>query len=135
MEDSITRGRDLAQVVHPVAESPSEDALARAVAAHGEDADPAALLMAAGVGREARRRIEGRIEVARAAEAAARAPGPMANPAAIESLVAVPAYGGTTLEEFDLCSYRWFAGHELRPTAAGPHARSAGPGRPDAHDA
>ncbi|HEX6601765.1 MAG TPA: PD-(D/E)XK nuclease family protein, partial [Solirubrobacterales bacterium] len=28
---------------------------------------------------------------------------------------AVPAYGGTTLEEFDVCSYRWFAGHELDP--------------------
>ena len=53
VEESITRGRDLARVVHPLAESPSEDALARAVAAHGEDADLAALLAAAGVGEEA----------------------------------------------------------------------------------
>ena len=120
VEESITRGRDLAQVVHPVAESPSEDALARAVAAHGEGADTAALLAAAGVGEEARRRIGGRIEAARRAEAAARAPGPLSNPAAIGSLAAVPAYGGTTLEEFDVCSYRWFAGHELRPQPLGP---------------
>ena len=38
----------------------------------------------------------------------------------IESLAAVPAYGGTTLEEFDLCSYRWFADHELDPQPLDP---------------
>jgi len=27
----------------------------------------------------------------------------------------VGAYGGTTLELFDVCSYRWFVGHELDP--------------------
>jgi len=120
VEASITRGRDLAQVVHQVAESPSEDTLARAIAAHGERADAAALLTAAGVGGEAQRRIAARIEVARAAAAAARAPGPLSNPAAIESLAAVSAYGGTTLEGFDVCSYRWFAGHELDPQPLGP---------------
>ncbi|HMI81411.1 MAG TPA: PD-(D/E)XK nuclease family protein, partial [Solirubrobacterales bacterium] len=57
---------------------------------------------------------------ARRAEAASRAPGPLRNPAALESLAAVPAYGGTTLEEFDLCSYRWFAGHELDPQLLDP---------------
>jgi ATP-dependent helicase/DNAse subunit B len=38
----------------------------------------------------------------------------------LESLAAVPAYGGTTLEEFDLCSYRWFVGHELNPQQLDP---------------
>ena len=57
---------------------------------------------------------------ARRAEAASRAPGPLTNPAALESLAAVPAYGGTTLEEFDVCSYRWFAGHELDPQLLDP---------------
>jgi RecB family exonuclease len=38
----------------------------------------------------------------------------------IESLAGVRAYGGTTLEEFDLCSYRWFAGHELDPQPLDP---------------
>jgi RecB family exonuclease len=61
-----------------------------------------------------------RIEAARAAEAAARAPGPLTNLAALESLATVGAYGGTTLEEFDLCSYRWFAGHELDPQPLDP---------------
>jgi len=120
VEESLTRGRDLAQVVHPVAESPSEDELARAIAAHGRAADPAALLGAAGAGEGVASRVAARIEAARAAEAATRAPGPLANPAAIESLAAVPAYGGTTLEEFDLCSYRWFAGHELDPQPLDP---------------
>ena len=38
----------------------------------------------------------------------------------LESLRAVPAYGGTTLEGFDLCSYRWFADHELDPKPLDP---------------
>ena len=54
------------------------------------------------------------------AEAASRAPGPLTNPAVLESLAAVRAYGGTTLEEFDVCSYRWFAGHELDPQPLDP---------------
>jgi ATP-dependent helicase/DNAse subunit B len=61
-----------------------------------------------------------RVSAARRAEAASRAPGPLRNPAALESLGAVPAYGGTTLEEFDLCSYRWFVGHELDPQLLDP---------------
>ena len=73
-----------------------------------------------GPARGSRARVAARIEAARAAEAATRAPGPLANPAVIESLAAVPAYGGTTLEEFDLCSYRWFAGHELDPQPLDP---------------
>jgi RecB family exonuclease len=51
---------------------------------------------------------------------AARAPGPFTNPAVLESLAAVEAYGGTTLEQFDECSYRWFAGHELDPQPLDP---------------
>ena len=85
------------------------------LAAHGASADGAALLAAAGVGAEVAARLQPRLAAARAAEAASRAPGPLTNPAVIESLAAVPAYGGTTLELFDACSYRWFAGHELDP--------------------
>jgi ATP-dependent helicase/DNAse subunit B len=120
VEDSITWARDLAQVVHPVAEAPSEDELARAIAAHGPSADTAALLRAAGASGEIEARVAGRIAGARSAEAAARAPGPLSNPAALESLAGVTAYGGTTLEEFDLCSYRWFIDHELDPQLLDP---------------
>jgi ATP-dependent helicase/DNAse subunit B len=63
---------------------------------------------------------EGDLARARVAEAASRAPGPLANPAVLESLAAVPAYGGTTLEGFDVCSYRWFVSHELDPQPLDP---------------
>ena len=120
LEEAITRTRDLTRVVQPAAEAPSAVELARAIAAHGPGADAPALSAAAGADEKVRALIDTRIEAARRAEAAARAPGPLANPAALESLAATPAYGGTTLEEFDLCSYRWFANHELDPQPLGP---------------
>jgi RecB family exonuclease len=120
VEAAIAVARDLARVVSPLAEAASEDELARALAAHGPIADPAALLAAAGVGEPIAGRLLARIGAARIAEEASRAPGPLRNPAAIESLTAVPAYGGTTLELFDVCSYRWFAGHELDPQPLDP---------------
>ncbi len=120
VEAAITVARDLAQVVAPLAEAPSEDELARALAAHGPGADAPALLAEVGVGAEPGPRIAARVGGARRAEAASRAPGPLTNPAALESLAAVAAYGGTTLEEFDVCSYRWFAGHELDPQLLDP---------------
>jgi RecB family exonuclease len=120
LEDEITQARDLAQVVAPLAEAPSEDELARALAAHGSGADAPELLRRAGVGGELAERLVARVTHARRADAASRAPGPLTNPAVLESLAAIPAYGGTTLEEFDLCSYRWFAGHELDPQLLDP---------------
>ncbi len=115
VEAAITRTRDLARVVDPLAEAASEDALARALAAHGAGADAGALLAAVGVGGARAERLAERIGAARRAEAASRAPGPLRNPAVLEALAAVPAYGGTTLELFDVCSYRWFSAHELDP--------------------
>ncbi len=115
VESSLIRGRDLAQVVHRVGDSPSEGELARAIAARGPAADAGALLTLADAPAKVSKRIAARIERAREAEAATRAPGPLTNPAVLESLGSVPAYGGTTLEEFDLCSYRWFVSHQLDP--------------------
>jgi RecB family exonuclease len=120
VEEAITRSRDLAGVVAPLAEAPSENELARALAAHGPAADQAALLETVGVEGATATRLLARIAGARRAEASSRAPGPLTNPAVIESLAAVPAYGGTTLELFDVCSYRWFAGHELDPQPLDP---------------
>ena len=120
VETAITLGRDLAEVVRPLAEAASEDELARALAAHGTGADAGALLAAAAVEPARRERLAARMAIARRAEAASRAPGPLANPAVLASLAAVPAYGGTTLEQFDVCSYRWFAGHELDPQPLDP---------------
>ncbi len=115
VEAALTRVRDLAAVVRPLAEAPSEDELARALAAHGPGADAAALLARVGIEGGLAERLTRRLAAARRAEAAARAPGPMTNPAVLDALRSVTAYGGTTLEEFDVCSYRWFAGHELDP--------------------
>jgi ATP-dependent helicase/DNAse subunit B len=120
VEEEITVARDLAQVVAPLGEATSEGELARALAAHGPAADMPALLAQVGVGGELAEKLSARVAAARQAEAAAHAPGPLTNPAALESLGAVPAYGGTTLEEFDLCSYRWFVGHELDPQLLDP---------------
>jgi RecB family exonuclease len=120
VEEEITRSRDLARVVHPLAEAPSEDELARALAAHGLGADAGALLAAVGVDGARGARIAARVASARLAEAASRAPGPLTNPTAIASLAAVGAYGGTTIEGFDLCSYRWFVSHELDPQPLDP---------------
>jgi RecB family exonuclease len=120
LEEEITVTRDLAQVVPPLAEAASEDELARALAAHGPLADAPRLLAQVGVEGELALKIAGRVDDARRADAASRAPGPLANPAALESLGAVPAYGGTTLEEFDVCSYRWFVARELDPRLLDP---------------
>jgi ATP-dependent helicase/nuclease subunit B len=120
VEETATRIRDLTRVVASLTEAPSPDELSRAIAVRGRDADAIALSMGAGASAELASGIAARIEAARRAETAARAPGPLTNPAALESLAAVSAYGGTTLEEFDLCSYRWFAGHELDPQLLDP---------------
>jgi ATP-dependent helicase/DNAse subunit B len=120
VEDELTKGRDLAQVVHRVAEAPSETDLARAIAAHGPRADADSLLSAAEADDDSAARVSGRLAAAQRADAATRAPGPLSNPVVIEALSAVPAYGGTTLEGFDLCSYRWLVSHELDPQPLDP---------------
>jgi ATP-dependent helicase/DNAse subunit B len=120
VEAAIARERDLTRVVHRVGEAPSEDELARAVAAHGHGADAGALLDAAGAPNPLAARVGARIEAARSAAEASRAPGPLREPAVLERLRSVPAYGGTTLEGFDLCSYRWLVSHELDPQQLDP---------------
>jgi ATP-dependent helicase/DNAse subunit B len=114
------RGRALADVVYRVGEAPSETELARAIAAWGPGADPHRLLGGAGAGDTVAGRVGARLEAARAAEAATRAPGPLSNPSVITALGEVDAYGGTTLEGFDVCSYRWFVSHELSPQPLDP---------------
>jgi ATP-dependent helicase/DNAse subunit B len=113
-------GRELAEVVHRVGDAPSETELARSIAAHGPDVEESRLLEAAGADDATARRVRGRLESAGVAEQATRAPGPLTNPAVIEALGDVHAYGGTTLEGFDVCSYRWFVSHELDPQPLDP---------------
>lgn len=118
--ESEPHGRGLAEVVHRVADAPSETELARAIAAAGTRADTEQLLKVADAGDEIADRVRYRLASARRAEAATRAPGPLSNPAVIAALGNVHAYGGTTLEGFDVCSYRWFVSHELSPQPLDP---------------
>jgi ATP-dependent helicase/DNAse subunit B len=114
------RGRTLAEVVHRLGDAPSETELARTIAARGPGADRERLLELAGADRPTAERIGARLATALEAEAATRAPGPLANPSVIAALGEVHAYGGTTLEGFDVCSYRWFVSHELSPQPLDP---------------
>ena len=120
VEEAITEGRGLADLVYPATTAPSEDELARSVAVCSEASDTQGLLDAAGAPPATCERVAARVAAAQRAEEATRKPGPLGNPAVIEALRAVPAYGGTTLEGFDVCSYRWFVGHELRPRPLDP---------------
>jgi ATP-dependent helicase/DNAse subunit B len=114
------RGRGLAEVVHRVTDAPSETELARAIAVSGANADAEQLLAVAGAEEPLATRIRERLASARGAETASRAPGPLTNPAVLSALGNVHAYGGTTLEGFDVCSYRWFVSHELSPQPLDP---------------
>ncbi len=114
------RGRTLAETVHRLADAPSETELARTIAARGPRADAVRLLEVAGADDPTAERVRLRLATALDAEAATRAPGPLSNPAVIASLNDVHAYGGTTLEGFDVCSYRWFVAHELSPQPLDP---------------
>jgi ATP-dependent helicase/DNAse subunit B len=118
-EDKL-RGRSLAEVVHRLGQAPSETELARTIAARGPSADPGRLLAAAGAEGPVAERIRARLAGALEIEAATRAPGPIANPSVVAALSDVHAYGGTTLEGFDVCSYRWFVSHELSPQPLDP---------------
>jgi ATP-dependent helicase/DNAse subunit B len=118
--DDEPRGRVLAEVVHPVCEAPSETELARAIAARGPSAAIDPLLSFAGADETVAERIRARLAKAGVAERTTRAPGPLSNPAVLTALGEVSAYGGTTLEGFDLCSYRWFVSHELAPQPLDP---------------
>lgn len=120
LEARLTLSRDLTRVVHHLSDVPSEDELARSLAASGAALEPSPVLAAAAAPAEIAERVETRLAAAARAETATRAPGPLVNPAVLERLAAVPAYGGTTLEGFDVCSYRWFVHHELRPLRLDP---------------
>lgn len=113
-------GRGLAEVAFPAGEAPSVDELARSLAAAGAGADREVLLDTAAADPSAREGIERRVVAAAAAERASRAPGPLTNPAVLERLRERRLFGGTTLERFDVCSYIWFAEHELRPLPLDP---------------
>jgi ATP-dependent helicase/DNAse subunit B len=84
-------GRGLAESVFQPGAAPSPTELARAEAAVGPRTD------------------NGRLR-----------PGPLQLEPVVERMKAIELFGPSTLEEYALCPYRWFVGHELKPQRIGP---------------
>ncbi|MFL5906267.1 MAG: PD-(D/E)XK nuclease family protein [Solirubrobacterales bacterium] len=86
-------GRGLAESVFDPGSAPSEIELARANAAIGP------------------RATNGRLR-----------PGPLQLEPVLERMREIKLFGPSTLEEYAVCPYRWFIGHELKPQPVGPEA-------------
>jgi ATP-dependent helicase/DNAse subunit B len=86
-------GRGLAESVFEPGSAPSEVELARAEAAIGP------------------RTENGRLR-----------PGPLQLDPVLERMREIKLFGPSTLEEYAVCPYRWFVGHELKPQSVGPVA-------------
>ena len=84
-------GRGLAESVFEPGSAPSERELARAKAATGP------------------RTENGRLR-----------PGPLQLESVVARMRGIELFGPSTLEEYALCPYRWFIGHELNPQRIGP---------------
>jgi ATP-dependent helicase/DNAse subunit B len=110
---AATRRRGLDRVTFDPAEAPSADELARSLAALGPRAEHATVLRDLGVPSEVADPVLERLE--EAARKVNGLPGPLTAGPVLELLAARPHYGASTLEEFALCSYRWFVRHELEP--------------------
>jgi ATP-dependent helicase/DNAse subunit B len=115
--ESEVRRRGLAEVTLAADAAPTPDQLARPLAAmprRNGVAIPERLELDRSVAETLRRRLD------RAAERADLAPGPLRVPAVLDALRGRKAFGGTTLEEYAVCSYRWFVDHELGPRPLDP---------------
>jgi ATP-dependent helicase/DNAse subunit B len=118
LEERLTHSRGLGDFLFAPSEAPSELELARALA--GGPVDPSTALDSLRLGDDRRARLRAGLAAAAETEVATREPGPLRIDAVKDSLGEVAAYGGTTLETFDVCSYRWFVDHELNPEPLDP---------------
>jgi ATP-dependent helicase/DNAse subunit B len=118
LEERLTHSRGLGDFLFAPSEAPSELELARSLAGTAED--PQAALDSLGLREDRTARLRAGLAVAAETEVATRKPGPLRVDAVKEALGEVAAYGGTTLETFDVCSYRWFVDHELNPQPLDP---------------
>jgi hypothetical protein len=118
-EEALTETRGLGDVLFVPARAPSELELARSLAGGG-NGSRSERLAALGVDDAVAARIAESLAAAADVEEATREPGPLRLEPVIDALRGVEAYGGTTLEEFERCSYRWFVDHELDPQPLDP---------------
>jgi ATP-dependent helicase/DNAse subunit B len=119
VDDSVRR-RSLADVTVSPADAASTDQLARSLAA-APRRNGIEVLDELEISAELRESLGRRL--ANAAESTARRsryPGPLKTPAVVEALAERRLFGASTLEEYALCSYRWFVDHELDPRGLDP---------------
>ena len=110
LEAQLVKRRGLSEAVFAPAAAPSEDELARALSVSGDRA-PSHL-----AALELEPAIDERL-AARLATAIAYDPAPkdLRSDYVLRALGERAAYGGTTLEEYATCPYRWLVGRELEP--------------------
>ena len=113
LEPELIERATLADFVPAPEDASAPHDLARALAAVGADAEERAAGLDLPEG--AAERAVAAVAAARRRVRAARAPGPISHPDILASLAAHDLFGASTLEEYHLCSYRWFVNHELDP--------------------
>ena len=115
-------GRGIAESVFTPDTAPSEDELARALAARVGRAGAGT----AGLDRTdpvVRENITARLAAAAEVTPPERLhPGPLAVPAVTEQMAAKKLFGPSTLETFAICPYRWFVQNELDPQRIEPES-------------
>jgi ATP-dependent helicase/DNAse subunit B len=118
--ESIGRERGPDEVVLSPDQASSPSELARGLAARYRHRAPQALkeMRLPGAASE---ELSARLEAAATATEPSRvAPTDLHSEEVLSALGEIDAFGGTTLEEYSLCSYRWLVGHELKPQRLDP---------------
>jgi RecB family exonuclease len=123
----VLERRTLDQVTFAPDRAPSVDELARSLAASATPPEPKLLADELGLADEVAAELRDRLARARR-RLERRRPGPLEVPQVLAELRGRQLFGASTLEEYALCSYRWFVQHELQPqtTDPEPEARAQG---------
>jgi ATP-dependent helicase/DNAse subunit B len=113
LEPELVERATLADFVATPEDASAFGDLTRALAAAGGDVEARAEALSLPEGT-ADRAVEA-VTAARHRVRAARSPGPLSHPAILAELGTQDLFGASTIEEYHLCSYRWFVNHELGP--------------------
>ena len=118
--ETIGRERGPGDVVMTPALASTPAELARTLAARGRERWPEAMA-AIELPKPVKEEIANRLEAATGVTEPRRLrPRDLRSDTVLARLGEIEAFGGTTLEEYALCSYRWLIGHELSPQRLDP---------------
>jgi ATP-dependent helicase/DNAse subunit B len=118
--ETVGRERGPGDVVMSPALASTPAELARTLAARGRERWPEAMASVE-LPETVKDEIASQLEAATAVTELRRIrPRNLRTEAVLAQLREIEAFGGTTLEEYALCSYRWLIGHELRPQRLDP---------------